>query len=335
MKSFFSTLALCASITITLQSALASIPVGSTVDFDRVTSTNPAVGAWDRGVIVGTTTIAGQVNYKIRNKTGTPYTIPDDPRWIRAADPDSPAPDGTHTGPYPGSAGVAQAGSMGGMQAGAYGAAQQFSAPGTTSGGQPASVSNKTSPPAAASISVGAQVQFDRVEGSKPEYGRWDDGVVVGRDQWGRVQIRGKNGIMYNIHEDPRWILPAGTPPPGPRHDYLDHPAPAKLTPNAPISNTPLAGGSAGPLAGEWAVVGVDGRPASGYGMTFNFVGSRYELIHYSGQTEAGHFSVSGSTIRMVQEDGSEYGNFQYSIQGNRLVLKAPGTEFVCERAHK
>ena len=28
---------------------------GATVDFDRVTSSNPNMGAWDRGVVIGTT----------------------------------------------------------------------------------------------------------------------------------------------------------------------------------------------------------------------------------------------------------------------------------------
>ncbi len=189
-------------------------------------------------------------------------------------------------------------------------------------------------PGAAGRFPSGSRVEFDRAEGSKPQFGRWDSGTVVGRDQFERVQIRGSNGILYTIQDDSRWILPAGSAVPGPRHDYNNHPPAAAATPAARAS-TPMGGGSQGPLTGEWAVIGVDGKSASGYGMTFNFVGSRYELIHYSGETEAGHFMVSGSTVKMVQEDGSPYGTFQYSMQGNRLILQAPGTQFVLERAHK
>lgn len=318
------------------QAALA-IGVGETIDFDRVTSNNPDLGAWDRGVVIGTTTIAGKMHFKIRNQAGTPYTIPNDPRWVRAIDPSStaPAPDGCHPGPYPGTE--------------AFAPVYPGAVPASTGGYQPSGAQ-----PGRGSVSgaggqtqAGATVEFDRVEGSKPEFSRWEHGVVVGRDQWGRVQIRADNGIIYNIKDDPRWILPGGSPLPGRRHDYLQQPtSPAAATPVGGANRgtmggggsergTTGGGGSAGALAGEWAVVGVDGRPASGYGMTFNFVGSRYELIHYSGQTEAGSFSVNGSSIRMIQEDGSEYATFQYSIQGNRLVLKAPGSEFVCERAHK
>jgi hypothetical protein len=102
-----------------------------------------------RGVIIGTTTIGGQPYLKIRNKAGTPYTIPNDPRWIHVVDPASagPAPDGTKTGPYPGSTGR----------------------PAAVAGGRPGQGSTAT--PAPGSIGrfpVGTRVEFDRVEGSKP-----------------------------------------------------------------------------------------------------------------------------------------------------------------------
>ena len=295
-----------------------AVQVGTTVDFDRVTSTNPNLGAWDRGVITGTTTIAGQPYLKIRNKAGTPYTIPNDPRWIHVVDPASagPAPDGTQTGPYRGST------------------ARPATAPAGGAGQAPAATA---APGPTGRFPVGTKVEFDRVEGSKPEYQRWDTGTVVGKDQWGRVQIRGENGIMYSIHDDPRWILPAGSPIPGRRHDYLDHlaPTPGPTAGSTPPKGgaTPPQGGAGGPLAGEWAVVAMDGKATGGHGMTFNFVGSRYELI-FQGDAQSGTFTVSGNTVRMIAEDGVPYGTFQFSIQGNRLELKSPGTDFVLVRAH-
>jgi hypothetical protein len=309
MKKLLTLLAICFSATVSCAAA-DPLQVGATVDFDRVTSTNPNLGAWDRGVIIGTSTIGGQPYLKIRNKAGTPYTIPNDPRWIHVADPVSagPVPDGTKTGPY----------------AGATGRPAMLPA-----GGPGQAPTTARAPDSVGRFPSGTRVEFDRVEGSKPEYGRWDTGTVVGKDQSGRVQIRGENGIMYSIHDDPRWILPAGTPLPGPRHDYLDRPAPPGPR---EISTTPK-GGSGGPLTGEWAVVAMDGKATGGHGMTFNFVGSRYELI-FQGSAQSGTFTVSGSSVRMIGEDGAPFGTFQFSIQGNRLELKAPGTDFVLERAH-
>src|SRR5262245_42276367 len=81
IKKLLTLLAICFWATV-WQAAADPLQVGTTVDFDRVTSTNPNLGAWDRGVIIGTTTIGGQRYLKIRNKAGTPYTIPNDPRWI-------------------------------------------------------------------------------------------------------------------------------------------------------------------------------------------------------------------------------------------------------------
>lgn len=308
MRIFMTLLAIYFFVTV-VPAAADVLPVGATVDFDRVTASNPNLGAWDRGTITGTTKIAGQSYYKIRNQAGTPYTIPNDPRWIRAVNPASPgpAPDGTHTGPYPGDTGSPRAG-----------------APRTT-----------RAPGAAGRFPVGTRVEFDRVEAQNPANGRWDEGVIVGRTPGGYIQIRGKNGTLYRIADDPRWILPAGSPLPGRRHDYLDHPTSASKAGKHSTSSPSGSGGSAGPLTGEWAVISVDGERRSGFGMTFHFVGSRYELIHYSGEIAAGHFTVSGSTVRMVQEDGTSYGTFHYSIQGNRLVLRGSGTEFICERAHR
>lgn len=258
--------------------------IGSSVDFDRVTASNPNLAAWDRGTIVAATTISGKPHWKIRNTAGTLYTIPNDPRWIRPAGPAAP-PDGTRTGPTP----------------------------------TPAPQPTRRFPP-------GTRVQFDRAEGSKPQFGRWDDGTVIATDSTGRLQIRGTNGIMYSIHDAPRWILPAGAPLPGPRHDYLDRPVPA---PNAPVpANIPASG----PLAGEWAVIVMDGKPTSGAGMTLNVVGSRYEFS-FQRSTQSGTFLLSGNSIRMTAEDGTPFGTFQFSVQGNRLSLSSPQANFVLQRA--
>jgi len=111
---------------------------------------------------------------------------------------------------------------------------------------------------------------------------------------------------------------------------------PPGATPAAPQSIQAPAAGVAGPLSGEWAVVQMDGKPTGGYGMTFNFVGSRWEQV-FQGTAVSGRFTVSGSTVRMVGDDGVEFGTFQFAVQGTQLTLKgvgkAAGTSFVCQRA--
>lgn len=185
---------------------------------------------------------------------------------------------------------------------------------------------------------VGSRVEFDRAEGSQPQFGRWDSGTVVGKDQFGRVQIKGDNGILYNIKDDPRWILPGGSAVPGPRHDAFNKPAVPPAVSKNPIADTPAqgggGGGAAGPFNGEWTVVSLDGHRYEPGAQNFNFVGSRYEILN-QGMTMSGHFSVSGNSVQMVSDDGSPFATFQYSMQGGQMVLSAPGTQYVLVPAHK
>jgi hypothetical protein len=322
MRIFIVLVALCGFASV-LPASAQELPAGTTVNFDRCTSSNPALGCWDRGVITGSTKVAGQTHYKIRNQSGTPYTIPDDPRWIRSVDPSArPVPDGTHTGPYPAS--VRAPTGPTGTPPTAPGQAEAKARPGQQN--------------TAERFPAGTRVEFDRVEAQNPANGRWDEGVVVGRTPGGYIQIRGNNGILYRVSDDPRWILPAGTPLPGPRHDYQAQQNPGAAPGPGKGTTGPVPAGGGGPLAGEWAVVQMDGKPTGGYGMTWNFVGSRWEQI-FQGSAVSGQFSVSGNTVRMVQDDGVEFGTFQYSVQGNQLSLKgvgkAAGSTFVFQRAHK
>ncbi len=218
-------------------------------------------------------------------------------------------------------------------------------APGTTlagapTGGQTGNPTTATQPGKQAgqgAFSVGSRVEFDRAEGSQPRFGRWDSGTVVGKDQFGRVQIKGDNGILYNITDDPRWILPGGSQVPGPRHNAFEQPATPPANPNKAGVNAPMKGGgaaAAGPFSGEWTVVSLDGQRYEPGAQNFNFVGSRYEILN-QGMTMSGNFSVSGNSVRMISEDGTPFATFQYSMNGGQMVLSAPGTQYVLVPAHK
>lgn len=184
----------------------------------------------------------------------------------------------------------------------------------------------------AGTLAVGSRVEFDRVQGSQPKFGRWDSGTILGRDQFGRVQIKSDNGITYSIQDDPRWILTGGSKTPGPRHDYNDHPVATQ--PAVSNSASSASNGAAAPFSGEWTVVSLDGRRYEAGAQNFNFVGSRYEILN-QGMTMSGNFSVNGNSVRMISDDGSPFATFQYSIQGGQMVLTAPGTQYVLVPAHK
>lgn len=190
-------------------------------------------------------------------------------------------------------------------------------------------------PGRAGNFAAGSRVEFDRAEGSKPQFGRWDSGTVIGRDKFGRIQIKGDNGITYSIQNDPRWILPGGSQTPGPRHDYNDHPVNPPATRSNPLPNrTNTGNGATGPLSGEWTVVSLDGRRYEPGAQNFNFVGSRYEILN-QGMTMSGNFSVNGNSVQMISDDGSPFATFQYSMQGGQMVLSSPGTKYVLIPAHK
>jgi hypothetical protein len=194
-----------------------SFPAGTPVQFDRVEASKPELGRWDRGVVVR---LDAYGRYVIKGDNGNTYTIRNDPRWILPANAPRPGPN------WDGSTGAPTSTAQ----------PLQGHAPAAT---PPAAVSGKWAP--------GMRVQFDRAEGSKPEYGRWDSGVVEGKDRFGRVQIRGDNGILYSIHDDPRWIIAAGAPLPGPKHDAYEVHVPPPGQPAAAPGAAPTNGASPAP----------------------------------------------------------------------------------------
>lgn len=213
-------------------------------------------------------------------------------------------------------------------------AAQTGANPGGSATGPSTTSNNNGTKAGGTSFPVGSRVEFDRVEGSQPQFGRWDSGTVVGHDQFGRVQIKGDNGITYNIQDNPRWILPGGSNIPGPKHDYNDHPVAPPAQNNQAKNPMAGGGGAAGPFNGEWTAISVDGQKYEPGAQNFNFVGSRYEILN-QGMTMSGTFSVSGNSVRMTSDDGSPFATFQYSMQGGQLTLTAPGTQYVLIPAHK
>ncbi len=167
--------------------------VGARVLFDKVYATNPALSQWMEGEVTGY--MPAQNYYKVRSTGGTVYTIVNDPRWIRPAQGNGPS---IAPGPRP----QIPAGPM---------------------PLQPATPQVPSVP--AGRFTPGARVQFDRGEATIPSNGRWDSGIIVERVANNRYTIRNDNGVMYTIQDDPRWIIPAGAPLPGPRHDLQTPPA--------------------------------------------------------------------------------------------------------------
>lgn len=199
-------LLLCA----TVAPAATVLPVGTRIQFDKVYATNPALSQWIEGEITGY--MPAQNYYKIRATNGVNYTIANDPRWIRAVAANGAKPAAAKDAPKP----------------------PPVAPPPATPAQPPANTGSYT---------AGTHIQFDRVEALVPAHGRWDSGVIVERAPNNRYKIRGDNGILYAIQDDPRWILPAGAPLPGPRHDYLDKPQPAP----AANANTPAPNGAMPP----------------------------------------------------------------------------------------
>jgi hypothetical protein len=208
----------CAAV---MQAATSTLSVGTRVEFDKVYASNPALSQWVEGEITGY--MPAQNYYKIRSTSGINYTIPNDPRWVRTAGASSAvtAPgQGTEKAPPPG-----------------------------TEPPQPVAPQEPSAP--AGAYAVGTRAQFDRVEATVPAHGRWDSGVIIERAANNRYKIRGDNGIIYTIRNGRRWILPAGAPLPGPRHDYLNTPPPAAPGGNA---DTPAANAGAMPPDGIYNV---------------------------------------------------------------------------------
>ncbi|MBX9690086.1 MAG: hypothetical protein K2X27_25470 [Candidatus Obscuribacterales bacterium] len=257
------------------------------------------------GTITETGDRSGFVKVMIDGSTGSSLL---NPKWLKPA--------GGQAAPGAQAAGQA-GGQLGGMPA----------APAAAQGGRAG---------AAGPFAPGSRVEFDRAEGSQPQFGRWDSGTVIGKDQFGRVQIKGDNGTVYNVTDDPRWILPGGSAVPGPRHDAFNKPVTPAPTPNRPVGGAPRngGGGAAGPFSGEWTVVSLDGQRYEAGAQNFNFVGSRYEILN-QGMTMSGNFSVSGNSVQMISDDGTPFATFQYSMQGGQMVLSAPGTQYVLVPAHK
>src|ERR1041384_355223 len=155
-----------------LHAATSTLPVGTRVEFDKVYADNPALSQWVGGEITGY--MAQQNYYKIRSTNGINYTIANDPRWIRIA----------------GATGLAAT----------PGQRAEKVPPAETKSTRPATPPKQPGP--AGGYAPGTLVEFDRVEATTPEHGRWDSGTIIGRDAFNRYQIRGTNGILYNIHND-------------------------------------------------------------------------------------------------------------------------------------
>ncbi len=205
-----------------------TFPAGTRVQFDRVEASKPELGRWDQGVILRMDPYG---RYVIRGDGGATYTIQNDPRWIRPAGAPVTGPkwDGS-----PSNSGAAAPPAQAGGRQTAPGGNAPGGTPPANNVGAPGATNRQWAP--------GTRVQFDRAEGSKPEYGRWDTGVVAGKDGFGRIQIRGDNGITYNIHDDPRWILPEGAPLPGPKHDAFEVRVPRPGEANQAPPTTPTNG---------------------------------------------------------------------------------------------
>jgi hypothetical protein len=228
-----------------LIAATSPLPVGSRVEFDKVYANNPALSQWVEGEITGY--LPAQKYYKIRSRDGINYTVPNDPRWIRIVGTN---PGGPSSGP-----------------------------------GSPQPQENLLGPrlapaPIRGGYAPGTHIQFDRVEAENPKNGRWDSGTVIERDAYNRYRIRGDNGVVYTIRNDPRWILPAGAPPPGPRHDYLDTP-PTAPTRNA---NRPVATTGAMPPDGLYTVTNLGALHAVG---ELEIRGASYRGLEASGPFKA------------------------------------------------
>ena len=176
------------------QAAAEMLSVGTLVKFDKEQANNPSQAEWVEGEI--TDYMPGQRSYNIRSSDGTTYTVADDPRWLRASH----------------------------LADSASSRVQRLN-----NNSHPAELHQPSAP--AHRYAMGAHVQFDRVEASTPERARWDSGVVMERTINNRYKIRGDNGTIYTIQDDPRWILPADAPVPGPRHDYLANSKPAPAVP--------------------------------------------------------------------------------------------------------
>lgn len=231
---------LCAAITHATPDIL---PAGTHVRFDKVYANNPALSQWIEGEITGY--MAAQNYYKIRSTNGTNYTIANDPRWIRTAVVSSTA-----------------------------NAPQQA----TTNGPAQAGSSQTVVP--VGERTPGTRVQFDRVEALTPANGRWDSGVIVERSANNRYKIRGDNGTTYTIRDDPRWILPAGATPPGPRHDYLDHP------------QTAPGGNANNPVQAQAANAGA--MPPDGL----------YNVTNLGALHHVGDLEIRGATYRGLEASG-------------------------------
>lgn len=264
------------------------------------------------GTVTATGDPSGYVKVLLDGVTGEGSLL--NPKWLKPAS--GAVPQANAQTPQ---MGAQPAGGQAGMPP------NQWAAPVQNQGGQ----SGKSA------AQVGAHVQFDRAEGSQAQFGRWDSGTVVGRDQFGRVQIRSDaNGTVYNVTDNPKWIIPGGGQAPGRQHDYTDQPMPAPSK-NNPAANTPNpGGGAAGPFSGEWTVVSLDGQRYEAGAQNFNFVGNRYEILNQN-MTMSGHFSVNGNSVQMISDDGSPFATFQYSMSGNQMVLSGPGTQYVLVPAHK
>jgi hypothetical protein len=124
-------------------------------------------------------------------------------------------------------------------------------------------------------------VQFDRVEATVPAHGRWDSGVIIERTANNRYKIRGDDGTTYTIQNDPRWILPAGAPLPGPRHDYLDTPSPPTPGANA---TAPAANAAAMPPDGIYNVTNLGALHAVG---VLEIRGASYRGLEAAGPFKA------------------------------------------------
>jgi hypothetical protein len=246
------------------------LPVGTKIQFDKVYASDPALSQWIEGEITGY--MPAQKYYKIRATNGINYTIANDPRWIKKITPsDKPA--------EPAKPQDAEA----------------------ASGDRPKeSVAAPPQQAPAGKFAVGTRIQFDRVEASNPANGRWDSGVIESRAANNRLKIRGDNGTLYTIQDDPRWILPKDAALPGPRHDDLD--APAKKDAPPDNGSAPL-GGVIGGVAPDAQAAGTKDAPAAGAqdGMPPDGL---YNVTNLGSLHSVGELEIKGATYRGLEASG-------------------------------
>jgi hypothetical protein len=91
------------------------------------------------------------------------------------------------------------------------------------------------------------------------------------------------------------------------------------------------AAGFAQGIQGDWVVVEMKSPQGTtklnNGGTNLNFLkGSKWEMIHATGNTEAGAYVLKGSKLLMEYEGGEDFGSFEISFSGNRLILDGTGS---------